>query len=199
MFTESGWGVGAKKYTLIETYKDQLDGAILEIGAERGEGSTDWLRAFAAGIGMPFIGFDLVIHRGKAIMTGEAWLKNIFPLFKLPIAFAYLDNFDWIYERAEHDEISRQQVGQYAAWGMQLTRENSRQAHFEQAQLIHWLAAPTAFILFDDTWRQPSGSFEGKGALAVPWLLQRGWDVIACSDPAEQTFDGYVMLRREFH
>ncbi len=37
--------------------------------------------------------------------------------------------------------------------------------------------APDAVILLDDTcWK--AGSFQGKGHLSVPWLLQRGWKVI---------------------
>jgi predicted O-methyltransferase YrrM len=37
--------------------------------------------------------------------------------------------------------------------------------------------APDAVILFDDTcWK--AGSFQGKGHLSVPWLLQRGWKVV---------------------
>jgi predicted O-methyltransferase YrrM len=37
--------------------------------------------------------------------------------------------------------------------------------------------APDAVILLDDTcWK--AGSFQGKGRLSVPWLLQRGWTVI---------------------
>jgi predicted O-methyltransferase YrrM len=38
--------------------------------------------------------------------------------------------------------------------------------------------APDAVVLFDDTcWN--SGAFWGKGSLAVPWLLQRGWKIAA--------------------
>lgn len=46
-----------------------------------------------------------------------------------------------------------------------------------EAELALPHLAPDAVILFDDTcWAK--GRFQGKGATAVPWLQQRGWQVL---------------------
>jgi predicted O-methyltransferase YrrM len=48
--------------------------------------------------------------------------------------------------------------------------------------------APDAVIIFDDTYWS-AGAFQGKGGLAVPWLIEHGWKIVA---------GGYqVLLRRE--
>jgi hypothetical protein len=48
--------------------------------------------------------------------------------------------------------------------------------------------APDTVIIFDDTYWN-AGAFQGKGGLAVPWLVENGWKIVA---------GGYqVLLRRE--
>lgn len=50
------------------------------------------------------------------------------------------------------------------------------------------LLAPDARILIDDTPPDPAGGWQGKGGLAVPWLLDRGWEI--------ETSGWQVLLRR---
>jgi hypothetical protein len=45
--------MGARAYRVIENYADRLSGAVVEIGSDRGEGSTKALLEIAANAGCP--------------------------------------------------------------------------------------------------------------------------------------------------
>lgn len=50
---------GAEAYRLLEELADDLDaGSFVEIGSDRGEGSTAWLNSFAAATGRDFFSVD---------------------------------------------------------------------------------------------------------------------------------------------
>ena len=53
-----------------------------------------------------------------------------------------------------------------------------QECSLEEVELALPRLAPDAVILFDDThWK--AGAFQGNGGLAVPWLLNHGWKVLA--------------------
>jgi len=91
------------------------------------------------------------------------WLKRL----KGPIHFLHLDSWDYNGDRRNRDRS---------------------QAHgLREIKAVYSKLAPEAVVLIDDqnmdkAW-WPSARYapgeRGKGALAVPWLLKRGWCVLA--------------------
>lgn len=57
-----------------------------------------------------------------------------------------------------------------------MTNKNSEISHLIQAALVEIRSAPRCAILIDDTVKK-SRSWRGKGALAVPYLKARGFQI----------------------
>lgn len=197
--------MGARSHPLIDYYAASVRAAIVEIGGERGDGSTSHFLRFAADHRLPFWSIDIAQRPSEhpSVITGtsgEDWLTHTLPTLRTQVAFAYLDNFDWPYASLGHKRWLQDQVAEYAARGVSLTRENSMQAHLNQTLLLEPHLAPDAAILFDDTWPRPSTApgprFDGKGATALAHLLARGWRVLDASDPAIERYDGFVLVAR---
>lgn len=193
--------MGARNHHLIVDYLDQLSGSIVEIGAGRCEGSTDFFAGIAAcrpDLTYHSVDFDPEPHKvmGKYAvklpnmtahqMLGEQFLEDILIPSGERVCWAYLDNFDWIYYAPEDQPVWLQkQIMRYAQFDLIMNNENSQRAHLVQTQLIASIAADRCVIHFDDTRvvraDQEQGiprSYDGKGGTAVPWLLTQGWRVI---------------------
>ena len=147
---------------------------IVEIGSERGEGSTAFLAETASRLGMAFYTIDFDSAQADAAtsicarfanpnilafhMTGEDFLTNVFPKLGKQIFFLYLDNFDFIYDGIVgqcNDLISR-----YAELGTKMNNENSKDAHLRQAELALPFTYEGSIILCDDTFKR--GGFVGR-------------------------------------
>jgi hypothetical protein len=110
--------------------------------------------------------------------------------------FIYLDNFDYLPPGCETDDwCVRQQQTYIQEYGVECTNENSAKAHLEQAWYLQDYVADRCVILFDDTFlieqcgthepgfqrgrnngfTYPESGWYGKGATAVPWLMDNGW------------------------
>jgi hypothetical protein len=182
--------MGDRAYQIIENYVDQLEGAVIEIGAENpreycadgfGEGSTRFFAAACKPRGLPFYSIDIdeaaydQVRQIEGVtafrMKGEDFLDREFPQFGQKIAFAYLDNFDWVVDDGKIFDI-------YAKEGMFANNENSLKAHLDQAIRVVEHAADRCIILFDDTWPAADRSFTGKGGTAVPYLLEHGFSLL---------------------
>ena len=208
--------MGAKAYDIIddllnlmEQFTQQhnsdelvIDGDIVEIGSERGDGSTKHLKNVAKKHSLNFYTVDyeqeayelvrdeLEMGENAFQMTGEHFLKNIYPKlkgdFKIKsgaststgrISFAYLDNFDYAFPElvVVGKDFLDNQKKTYEDYGIEYNNENSKKAHLEQSKLIHKYASNVCFILFDDTYLEVDGSYGGKGATAISWLEKNGW------------------------
>ena len=191
--------MGARSHHLIVKYLDKLKGSIVEIGAGRGEGSTDFFAGIAAcrpDLQYHSVDFDPAAHKviGKYAtqlpnmhahqMLGEDFLTNILAPSGQRVCWAYLDNFDWIYRESDIElPWVQEQIMQYARFDLLMNNENSQKAHLEQTKLIATIAAEHCVIHFDDTRLIPAYEntprhFDGKGGTAVPWLVTQGWRVI---------------------
>lgn len=207
--------MGARAHELVVDFfaSENLDGdkiCALEVGAERGEGSTFFLHSFFARRGVLFYSVDFekaAWRRARAVvggaayrMTGEKFLAEVFPRFGMRIIFAYLDNFDWRY-RFWDDKTAARIIGKQAQFyrrqGLELNNRNSMRAHLEQAKSVCRFAAPGCVVLFDDTWPLSGGGYDGKGGAAVPHLLGQGFRVLSQSPPESETSKGYVALKKE--
>lgn len=184
--------MGARAYTLVDNYAPSIAASIVEIGGERGEGSTSFLKHFAQRRGVPFHTVDMV----NTGMTGEAWLQDVFPALNERIAFAYLDNFDWTFETFKNEPWLKQQIADYAKAGIAMTNANSMAVHLEQTQRLLPFAADDCAILFDDTWQLPDGTWTGKGGTAIPWILARGWRILESVRPSPEPLDGFALIAR---
>ena len=201
--------MGASKYSLIEkVFPYYKGGIVLEIGMERGEGSTTFFNDFCKKNNLDFYSVDFDPNPRLSIqnldwvkpvtMTGEEFLLHHFKDKNEKIFFAYLDNFDYIFEHIRgHQQILEQQ-SRYKKFNLDMDDKNhsSHKAHLLQAVLIDVdFAAESCFFLFDDTWRA-NEQWNGKGALAVPYLLAKGYQIIEKAPDDRLYYEGFVLLGR---
>ena len=194
--------MGARLHYLILDYLQDLEGAIIEIGADNGEKSTDFYAGLVYhsnkhnfySVDMDEIVFSRSHNLSKKIpkmkaflMTGENFLEKVFPAFDEKICYVYLDNFDWNgYEHLPRSEWPNWMIDideKYKKHNLELTQENSAKAHLKQTMLIEPFVSEKCIIQFDDTYGD-FNTFTGKGMLAVPYLKQKGWKILICEDGA---------------
>lgn len=181
-------------YTLFESVKDQLGAGNLfvEIGSERGEGSTMFLQKLATQTQNDFITVDIdPIYLGPSInaatMSGEQWVSRVLPTLKKKVSLAYLDGFDWIYKpemvrggTASVDTYNL--IGEYSKKGLKLNNVESSLSCLRQVIGMLPHLADRCAIIFDDTWFDAkSDTFMGKGGSSVYFLLANGFELLSAS------------------
>ena len=209
--------MGAKAYRILEdllnlseigTDKKVMEGDIVEIGSERGDGSTEHIQKVAKKYSLNFYTVDyekeayelvrdkLGMKKNAFQMTGEHFLENVYSELDSStgkICFAYLDNFDYAFpELVSHGkDFLEKQKKVYEEYDIEYNNENSKKAHLEQAKLIHKYASNPCFILFDDTYFEVDGSYGGKGGYAIPWLEENGWKRVNAGGEFKREKDDY--------
>ena len=172
-------------YYHAEKYLDKIDkGAWLEIGTERGDGSTKWFCQKSKECGAKFYAVDidddqiaklksllidpetntLFSHVTLEISKGEDFLKDFYIKYKQFISLVYLDNFDWNYWIGHEDQWVIDIANKYQnKFNTQMTNINSQIAHLLQAVALMPLLTPNALVVCDDTWfMSEQGIFSGK-------------------------------------
>lgn len=188
--------MGAQAYDLIDDF--DLKGSVVEIGTERGEGSTKYLAAACKEAGNKFytVDFDLNAPSFPSLnqyrMRGEMFFEDHFPDDE-KICFAYLDGFDWVWPTLEGIlDWQLDQIEHYATYGITMNNENSQLSHLSLTQSVVESAADKCVILFDDTYLKAPDyenlSFDGKGGMACDWLIEQGWEQIHLSQPVAKAF-----------
>jgi len=187
---------------------------ILEVGFQRGEllaegqvGSTDFLRS----VGPPVHVIDVdeaQVQRARELRGVTAWCGRAEDVLRewdssRRVGFAWLDGHDWPYAHAEAADpgVYRDQRAEYQARGQEYSREASGLSHLAIAELLLPHVIRGGLLAFDDTWQTPSvldddqealkRGWNGKGGLAVPWLIQRGCTVVESGD----IYHGVVVVR----
>lgn len=194
-------------YKLFDTVKDQLEKGLLfvEIGSERGGGSTNYLSALARDTSNEFITIDVDPVRlspsiKAATMSGEDWVSNELPSTskaRPKIGLVYLDNFDWIYRptdvrNGEAEAEIYNNISEYAKRGIKLNNINSAVSHLVQVKGMMPFMHSKCVVMFSDTWFNPSlDTFEGKGSAAVYLLMTEGFSVVSASPSSN-----YIMMCR---
>lgn len=163
-------------------------GSIVEIGA--GEHSTHIFLEWATEYNIKMYSVDKIAHRLTRAQnnllinihsTGEKFLEE----FNDTIFFCYMDNLDWL----NYWDYPGQSF--YA----DCTKEKSEQVHLEQSKLLVEKLDPKGYILFDDTGIESkiehppeyimehlnNIKFYGKGAKAIPFLIEKGMKIIGYS------------------
>ena len=179
-------------YKKIENYVDRLgtpEGIILEIGSERGEGSTVYLDELAKRLGIHFVTCDIDKERVEKInqqginavcQRGEEYIPTI---MENTLNICYLDNFDWNWwvGREDSDKVWVQhQIDWYKEnHNIVMDNVNCQITHLVQSVLIETKTTKNSIICFDDTWSEIYyKTYIGKGGAAVTYLLAKGYEVL---------------------
>jgi hypothetical protein len=184
--------MGVRSQYYILNHIDSLQGAIVEIGCGRGEGSTDFFAGLVVGCkqfnhyavdfdpeayGVAKRYADVISNSHAYMLTGEEFLSSVFSTLNEKICYAYLDNFDYNYDPNNPPWWVQGQIQRYKEFDIDMTNENSEKAHLTQAQLIVPYAADCCIVHLDDTFLQ-NDRWHGKGATAVPWLIDNNWKIV---------------------
>lgn len=184
-------------YKNVEQYLDKIDSdAWLEIGVDRGEGSTKFFADLAGSRGVDFYGIDadpaqitranqnlsidgkLPDHITLDAARGEEWLaRNTDKKFSL----VYLDNFDWNYWLAVPEEpfVPGQRQHYKDVLQVEMLNMNSQLVHLAQAVWLMPMMSANSIIVCDDTWYEPKeGIFIGKCSAVLPFLITQGYKLL---------------------
>lgn len=179
-----------KLYTKINDYIEHCDsGDVLEIGMDRGEGSTSHMISLASSRNVKCVCVDMDIAQIEKYqnstsgrntnveihnMSGEQYLDSSNRQFSI----VYLDNFDWNYWNPDSGIIQNQNKRYNEFMNIQLTNLNSQKSHLLQAIKLEKLLTPNATIMCDDTWYDKDNMiYIGKCSAAIPFLLSIGFTV----------------------
>jgi hypothetical protein len=167
-------------------------GWLVEVGCSReiieGQHSTAQLAGFARRHGLPFAGIDLDPENINALrrelgVQGRRWVcgkgEEVLASWKEPIAALYLDAYDFWHR--SHSEI-REEVYR-TAYGSGINDEACQQMHLIAAQEGSKRMQAGGLLAIDDTWLE-AGAWTGKGALAVPWLMEQSWTMLEATHRA---------------
>lgn len=188
-------------YKNVEQYLDRIDNdSWVEIGVDRGEGSTKFFADLAEKRGTKFYGVDadpqqiaraqtnlsvdgtLPEHINLVAGKGEVFVQNWAadkPSEK--ISLAYLDNFDWDYWLGQQEEsfVPGQKQHYRDTMSTEMLNINSQITHLVQAVIMLPLMSPNSIIVCDDTWFHPNeGIFIGKCSAVIPFLMINGYKVL---------------------
>jgi len=188
-------------YRNTEQFLDRIDsGAWVEIGVDRGEGSTQFFADLAGQRGVKFYGVDahpdqikqaqntlgqsgtLPDHIELVHAFGQDFLRSYATSHQgEPISMVYLDNFDWNYWLATPEEpfVPGQRQMYKDVMGTEMNNLNSQLTHLIQAIHLMPLMSDNSIIVCDDTWWEPrEGMFLGKCSAALPFLLTQGYQLL---------------------
>ena len=185
----------------VEQFLDRIDnGDWIEIGVDRGEGSTPWLAERARNKNADFFAVDVdpkqirttrqrFIDQGQMSpkiffveARGEEFIKDY--THDHPdrrVSLAYLDNFDWDYWLGGQEEAFVPAVKQQYKdlMGVEMINLNSQITHMLQAMLLVPIMSENSIFICDDTWYDPrDGVFVGKCSSAIPFLLMSGYQML---------------------
>lgn len=198
--------MGARAYRLFDSVKElPRNSCIVEIGSQRGEGSTDYFIELARKLKVPLYTVDInyevyiwIAHKTHAfLMSGEEFFERVLPNIGSKIGICYMDGFDWIWQGMDGRDFILAQKEEYKNLGFELHNDASQKSHVRQCQAIvdFKMDYIGTRILFDDTWPTREG-YDGKGGSAVPYLLGKGYEVIDQVPVAEEDQQGYVLLEK---
>ena len=179
----------------IEPYLSQVDkGAWVEIGADRGEGSTGWLieqwklhgtdKFYCMDMNKEVLDKNIAKHTQDGVEfrlgQGEVLLHQN-PISN--IALAYLDNFDWDYwledEDTEEDFVPPIRETYKKYMNCEMNNLNSQVCHMAQATHLVSNMMKNSIIVCDDTWFEPrEGIFIGKCSAVIPLLICYNYSII---------------------
>jgi hypothetical protein len=189
-----------KIYQSIASYLPENPvGVFVEIGSERGEGSTIALNNLAAQYNTKLISVDInpdakqtyanqLVNTEFVVASGSVWARD-FSTVPSNIALLYLDNFDYIWDIDNVSPAIRMQMHEYAGQGIVMTNQNCQAEHMRQIIALKTCLSPDAVVVFDDTYCY-NDCWIGKCGPAVVYMQAHGWSVVY------QSYDCGVIMKR---
>jgi hypothetical protein len=181
---------GTDKWT---TYLNDTQ-AIVEIGSDNWEGSTEFYAELANKYNIPFHTVDLNSDIGPRLKEKhdiEYWRNTTFHLaegsewtnaYNGPkIHTLYLDNFDWDWKSTDDENQKYYNdvlVPKYEQAGFELNNINSAATHLKQMINLLPHMADDCVVCVDDTYQSESDLYIGKGAGVVLYLIALGFIVV---------------------
>ena len=160
-----------------------VDPLFVEIGSQRGAGSTFALAKLAKELGMKFVTVDIdkqisddaeLVVKGidksfEAVnMDGVKYLRGCENAF-----IVYLDAFDFW-----HPNHPKERIQSYLSRGTKLTDGNCWKMHCNCAKALVKNMPLGGYVCFDDVLTGPP-NWKGKGKTAIPLLLKNGFCLLA--------------------
>lgn len=174
---------------------------LIEVGTTRenvpGQGSTLQLAKLALEKGIIFITVDMDPHNsrwasfnmqllglpGETITSkGEDYLAQL----EDKVDYAFLDAYD--FDHGKHSELRQQRYQKYL--GNRIDEEQCHLMHLACAKALLDCLADDGLICIDDTWLDEQECWTAKGTLAVPFLLENGFEIIEARNRA-------VLMKRQ--
>lgn len=171
-------------HDLLVAHQDQLCAVhaedIVEIGSERRGGSTHALMLLAKACGFGFVTCDINEERAQRAIREfptARWVCRDGSLFLASLkdntlAAVYLDAFDIV-----SGSTVRRFGAEYASFGLAFTQENCELMHLCCAEALIDKVVTGGLVCIDDTGEKDE-KWCGKGATAVPYLLDHGFVMI---------------------
>jgi hypothetical protein len=208
-------------YKNAEQFMDRVDpGAWLEIGVDRGEGSTRWFANHAKRRGSRFYGVDIdpqqiarasagMLETGEVTMTTDGRWVPVLGSMPDHVSFTVSKGEDFVAEFADkyREPISLVYLDNFD-WDYWLGREEehfvpaAKQKYREEfkvemtnmnSQLTHFKQT-NALVICDDTWFMPDeGIFSGKCSAVIPLLITAGFRIMHTSGHRQNS--GVIMGR----
>jgi hypothetical protein len=157
--------------------------AMVEVGSERGHGSTALLAEMCKAHGWDFVTVDVdpaISGDARALLRdisrdfhavtdyGEKYLEKTDRTFHL----AYLDAFDFY-----HPNHPEERKAAYVSRGTEITDDNAAAMHLACAKALKRCLAVGGYVCFDDV-LTGAPEWKGKGRDAIPWLIANGFELL---------------------
>ena len=160
----------------------------IEVGSERGSGSTKLLANMCNQLGYIFTTVDAdpdvsqyandivksINKEFKAVCgLGEEYIRDT----PDEIHIAYLDAFDLenLRDTPRHEKCQSPRAT-YERRGVKITSENCFKMHLDAVKFLDKKMPSGGLVVFDDVWND--GLWRGKGETAIPWMLKNGFELV---------------------
>lgn len=179
-------------FTLAEKFLEKIepDSVFVEIGSDRGEGSTQYFADLAQQHNTVLHTVDLLDRKNKNndhpsvrwhIGAGSTWAQTEYPKIGKKISLLYLDNFDWTWDPDDIPGWIQSQITEYKTkFNIDMNNANCQAEHLAQiTNLLPWLS-DSAVVLCDDTFPLSINAtiWGGKCGLVVPYLENFNFRVV---------------------
>jgi hypothetical protein len=189
-------------YILYAGYDKQND-VIVEIGSERGEGSTEFFDSYAGQFNVPFYSVDLLDNAKNklshlkntsfVVSMGSKWAREELPSLNKKIKILYLDNYDWNHRPEDPDKTGLKD--QYHAIDLHWTNLNCASEHLDQMIYCYPYMAENSVIICDDTvFQEHCGLYIGKSSAVIPFLISRNYRIVYSKNNGVILVRGYNEL-----
>lgn len=183
---------------LLYASYNKSDDIIVEIGSERGEGSTKFFDTYSKDLGIPFYSIDIednaktqlseLKHTNWIISSGSVWSKEQLPLLNKKIKVLYLDNFDWNHNPTIPTETGFDKL--YEKHNTIWTNLNCVAEHLHQMiNCLPYMAEKSIIICDDTPYQDHSGIYIGKCSAVIPLLIIHGYTIVHSAN------NGVILIR----